>query len=184
MLLSPRKLRIIGGSDWNSFRRPVLNLYDCLGPIVISILVGTVIGYFNETNEHFGGGRTYAIICGGSALVALTSRVFFLQLGWPMMVDPGRLSAQIIPAMIFLTSGLVLFTDSRAMAPSSVSTLWVTSLIGMMLGSGMGNRSFVIAVFMVGCVFLILKTEQILERKYGATTSEDYSKKKRTRWRK
>ncbi|MGE5544498.1 MAG: MgtC/SapB family protein [Bacillota bacterium] len=126
--------------------------YRFIMPLLLSVIAGSLIGYLNQYGKGTGGARTFALICIGATLVTLVSKYFFVTLGRPWFADPGRLSAQIIPTLVFLALFILWFTEGRAEMISVGVNMWLAALIGMILGSGFGIR----AAIAIGFVLLVL----------------------------
>lgn len=137
-------------------------------PLLMSVLVGGIIGYLNRKRGGIGSVRTYALICCGATLVTLVSKYFFVSLGKPWFADPGRLSAQIIPTLVFLAVFIVWFSEEGRSDIVSVGVnMWLAALSGMILGSGYGLRAAIAIVF----VLMILPTIDKAEAKIRAHLS-------------
>ncbi len=134
-------------------------------PLVMSTMAGILIGYLNKRSTGIGGARTFAIICCGSTLVTLISRYFFVGLGRPWFADPGRLSAQIIPALVFLSLGILLFTESRSQQILVGANVWLTAMVGMMLGSGFGHICIYVIGFVILVYFILERIENMLNNR-------------------
>lgn len=126
-------------------------------PLVLSVIAGGFVGYINQYGNRTGGVRTFAIICCGSTLITLISKYFFVTLGKPWFADPGRLSAQIIMALVFLTSGILWLTNERSESMSMGTNILLAALIGMILGSGLGSLRSAIIIGFVVLVFWALE---------------------------
>lgn len=117
--------------------------------IFLAGVLGLVMG---RLSARSGVARTFAIIAMGSALVAVISTEFFKALDNPWVADPGRLSAQVVAAMGFVGTGLIWISgkgEVRGLAGSA--GLWVTAVIGMLVGSGLEH----VTTFAAFCVVII-----------------------------
>lgn len=119
---------------------------------LLSVLLAGIVGFFIGICSTFAdktlSSRTYSIICMGSALTAITSVGFYHSLDLPWHGDPGRLPAQVISALGFLGTGLIWATENRQVGGiSSAGSLWITAIIGMVLGAGLHNVSILGMVF-------------------------------------
>ncbi|NLV16157.1 MAG: MgtC/SapB family protein [Syntrophomonadaceae bacterium] len=132
-----------------------MSTLDTVLSLFIAAFAGTLIGYLNQRRGGAGGVRTFGLICSGAALAAIVSRQFFVSLGLPWAADPGRLSAQVIPALFFLSAGVFWVDQAKAQGISTVIGLWVTAILGLMLGSGLGWKAIVIFSFIMGIYFLL-----------------------------
>ena len=136
-------------------------------PLLLSVLAGGIIGYLNQGGKRTGGARTFALICCGATLVTLVSKYFFFSLGKPWFADPSRLSAQIIPTLVFLALFILWFSEGRSGWVSIGVNMWLAALMGMILGSGFGIR----AAIAIGFVLLVLPLVNRAEDKIRARMS-------------
>lgn len=117
---------------------------------LLRVLLAGIVGLFiglTSANKTLSS-RTFAIICMGSALITITSIGFYQNAGLPWFGDPGRLPAQVISALGFLGTGLIWVTEDRQVAgiPSAAS-LWITAILGMIIGVGFYNISVLGVLF-------------------------------------
>lgn len=111
---------------------------------VIGMIIGVNMGKYVST------ARTFGIICMGSALVTISSMEFFHMMDYPWFGDPGRLAAQVISALGFIGIGFIWISEDRQIRGVSVAaSLWITAIIGMMVGVGL---------IKIALIFLILLT--------------------------
>ncbi len=116
-------------------------------------LLGAVIGKATKSNP---GARLFALVAMGSALVSIVSTEFFQLFILPGSVDPGRLAAQVISALGFIGSGLIWLGDNKQVrGTGTAATLWLTAILGMLVGAGMttvtaGAAFFTALVLLLG----------------------------------
>lgn len=137
-----------------------MNSSGYIVPLLLSMVAGGFVGYINGSRT--GGVRTFAIICCGSTLVTLISKYFFVTLGISWLADPGRLSAQIIMALVFLTSGILWLTDERYESMSVATNILLAAMIGMVLGADPGVRSTIIIGFVILVFWALERVERII----------------------
>lgn len=108
--------------------------------IVFAGIAGFIIGTLSRTVST---ARVFAIVCMGAALVIITSTEFYRISSYPWISDPGRLSAQVISALGFIGTGLIWISteDKRIKGLSNAANLWVTAIIGMLIGAGLQNAA-------------------------------------------
>lgn len=120
--------------------------------IILAGIIGFIIGIRSDT---FHTAIVFGITCMGTALLTITSTEFYKLSAFPWMGDPGRLSAQIISALGFIGSGLIWITNDRKVVGLPVAAnLWITAILGMLIGAGLENTS-VIAVFLVIIIYYL-----------------------------
>lgn len=128
--------------------------------LILACFIGLIIGIRSDTLPT---AIVFAITCMGTALLTITSTEFFKLSDFPWIGDPGRLSAQIISALGFIGSGLIWITnDKKVVGLPVAANLWITAILGMLIGAGLENGS-VIAVFFV--IFFYFMTARFFEWK-------------------
>lgn len=138
-----------------------MNWLDFVGSLILAAAVGSAIGFITQARNKGEGVRTFAIICTGSALVALVSTYFFINMDRTWTADPGRLSAQVVSALGFLVIGLIWLAEERQIKGlSGAANLWVTAILGVMIGSSM-QWSAVLAFVIIAIAYLGLSNFQI-----------------------
>lgn len=112
--------------------------YDVLR-IFLAGLLGLIMGRLSSRGQV---SRTFAIVALGSALVAIISTELFRTLDYPWSSDPGRLSAQVVAAMGFIGTGLIWTSENGQVRGLSASaSLWLTAIMGLLVGSGLKHIS-------------------------------------------
>lgn len=120
--------------------------------ILLAAAVGIIIGLTTRTAAA----RMFAIICTGAALLTIVSTEFYQVIEYPWFSDPGRLSAQVIAALGFLGTGVIWISERREVKGLSVSaSIWVTAILGMLIGSGLGPITWV--VIALALLFFIIR---------------------------
>lgn len=120
--------------------------------IMIAGLLGFIIGLANKSMDDTPSGVVLSIICMGAALISITSMEYYRVLELPWISDPGRLSAQVISALGFLGTGMIWISqDQKIQGLSMAASLWVTSILGLLIGTG----EFLIAVLLVLVLILV-----------------------------
>ncbi|HHW61166.1 MAG TPA: hypothetical protein GX404_04600 [Syntrophomonadaceae bacterium] len=129
-------------------------MWDIVLKLVLAALIGFIIGMGNKTVGD-PSGRVFSIVCVGSTLITITSMEFIQIAGYPWVGDPGRLAAQVISALGFIGTGFIWITDDRDIRGLSVaSSLWVTAIVGMIIGIGLKYISTIVLAFLVAIYYL------------------------------
>lgn len=117
--------------------------------IVLSALVGGIIG--NERGRHgsAAGLRTHILVCVGAAMTALTG--FFVYETYNLQGDVLRLAAQVISGIGFLGAGMIIVKNSNVITGlTTAAGMWATATIGIAIGcgfySGAGLATFVCVI--------------------------------------
>ncbi|WP_294240001.1 MgtC/SapB family protein [uncultured Chryseobacterium sp.] len=113
--------------------------------IVISIIIGLLIGAEREYRNKSAGLRTFILISFGSCLFTILS----LKIG---IANPDRLAANIVTGIGFLGAGVIFKDDNKIGGITTATTIWATASLGMCIGSG----HIYLALLGVALVLLIL----------------------------
>lgn len=104
--------------------------------LVLSAVLGALIGFERENKNRPAGLRTNVLVCIGAALVQIISIDIFIQYQGVANVDPARLSAQVISGIGFLGAGTILREGVSIRGLTTAAGLWVVACIGIAIGNG------------------------------------------------
>jgi len=134
-----------------------LYLYDLLVSIGLALLVGTILGLVSFLwGQRNAGIRVFAIISVGCCLAAYMSINLGIVVKQPWMADPARIAAQLVSAVGFMVAGLIWYLDNQAKGLSSAALLWVTAIMGLMIGAGY-YRNALISAFTIGVMLALVE---------------------------
>lgn len=114
----------------------MLTQFKVVKRLVLSALLGGVIGYEREINNRPAGLRTHILVSLGSTLIMLISIDGFGQLNFAKPADPARLAAQVVSGIGFLGAGTILRDGSNVRGLTTAASLWVNAGIGLAIGAG------------------------------------------------
>ena len=106
-----------------------LNLLSITLRIILSVLIGGILGIERGTKNRPAGLRTYILVCLGSALVMMTNQYVCTayQTG-----DPVRLGAQVVSGIGFLGAGTIVLTGrNKIMGITTAAGLWAAACCGL-----------------------------------------------------
>jgi len=106
--------------------------------LLISVLLGGIVGFERERKNRAAGLRTHVLVCLGSCLLMLLSMYGFAAFAreFNVRLDPARLAAQVITGVGFLGAGTILFTGRAVIGLTTAASLWVVMAIGLATGAG------------------------------------------------
>jgi putative Mg2+ transporter-C (MgtC) family protein len=104
--------------------------FDDLFRLLLSVLIGGLIGAEREFRDKAAGFRTMILICFGATLFTM----FSLRLGDGS--DPVRIAANIVSGVGFLGAGAILRDRGRVVGLTTASTIWLAAALGMGVGGG------------------------------------------------
>jgi putative Mg2+ transporter-C (MgtC) family protein len=127
--------------------------------LVIATILGGLVGWERIVTHHSAGIKTFALVSLGSAMATVLNIYLALMPGFN--ADVSRIPAGVVSGIGFLGAGTILVTGRKQIKGlSTAATLWVTSCMGMAIGSGYlaaGVCTFLLIVF-ANVVLLRLST--------------------------
>ncbi len=104
--------------------------------LIISLLLGSVLGLERTLAGKTAGLRTYGLVSMGSCLFILIAR-YVIPSSEVSTFDPLRMAAAIVMGIGFLCGGVIVFRDSTLQGLTTAAGLWVAAGIGMSVGYGL-----------------------------------------------
>jgi putative Mg2+ transporter-C (MgtC) family protein len=102
--------------------------------LVVSLLVGGIVGLEREFKGKPAGIRTNILMCVGSCLFMIISIEIARTAG--RVADPGRIAAQVVTGVGFLCAGTIMRSRFTVSGLTTAATLWVLSALGLAIGAG------------------------------------------------
>ncbi len=127
--------------------------------LLLSALLGGVIGLERELSHKPAGLRTNMFICFGAALFTIVS----LTLVGPGVPDRTRIASNIIPGIGFIGAGSILRQKGSVQGLTTAATLFVVAAIGMAAGGGL----YLQATFATVVILLALQVLGWVEARYS-----------------
>lgn len=139
-----------------------VNLSNCIFRLVVSMLLGMVIGAERKRKGQTAGIRTFALISMGACLAMLLSIYVPQEYMGLKNGDPSRIAAQVITGIGFLGGGAMIQMRGTVKGLTTAAGIWITAIIGMAVGIGM----YIISIAATCLVLLTLIVfEQYSKRK-------------------
>jgi len=135
--------------------------------LVLAGVLGGLVGWERERDNHPAGFRTHILVSLGSALIMLISIYGFSQFMGEKQVqfDPARLSAQVVSGIGFLGAGTILRHGFSVTGLTTAASLWVVSGIGLAVGAGFTFGALVTTVLVLISLELLNRMESMMIRK-------------------
>ena len=120
--------------------------------LVVSIVLGFIIGFERESNGKAVGTRTISLIALGAALFVSMSPTI---LGG----DNSRIVAQVVSGIGFLGAGIIFKDGNTVRGLTTAATIWCSAAIGCLCGLGMYKVAAIgtIGVLFINTVFRYIK---------------------------
>jgi len=99
--------------------------------LVISLVLGGLIGFERELHRAPAGLRTIALVTVGSTLYTLASISFAAP-----NADITRIAAQIVVGLGFIGGGVIFQARNTVHGLTTAASVWVAGAIGLMVGIG------------------------------------------------
>ncbi len=112
--------------------------------VIISILLGALIGFEREKRNRPAGLRTHILVSLGSCLFTISSIEFSKIYG--NGVDPSRVAANIVTGIGFLGAGTIMKEGLTIKGLTTAATIWLSSAIGLSCGLGFYFPTILVAL--------------------------------------
>lgn len=126
--------------------------------IVMSIMIGGILGIERTKKGRPAGMRTYMLVCLGSCLVIMTGIVLSAQYGPGF--DPARMAAQVISGVGFLGAGTIMNHNRHVKGLTTAAGLWVSACLGLVIGIGWYVGAIVASIAVIFTMIFANKIEQ------------------------
>jgi len=101
-----------------------------LGKLLLSVLLGGVIGYERELRDKPAGLRTHMLLAAGATVFTILSIDAFPG------SESARVAAGIVAGVGFIGAGAIFMQKDRIVGITTAASLWVTASIGMAVAAG------------------------------------------------
>ena len=126
-----------------------LTVAGILVRILVSIILGGIIGRERGMKNRPAGLRTYMLVCLGSCVVMIINQYAFQVYHTG---DPVRLGAQVVSGIGFLGAGTIIVTShNQIKGLTTAAGLWASACIGLAVGIGLYEAALIagISVYVV-----------------------------------
>lgn len=150
------------GNVTDSLTALEVNLPNSIFRLIVSMLLGMVVGAERKRKGQTAGIRTFALISMGACLAMLLSIYVPQEYMGLKNGDPGRIAAQVITGIGFLGGGAMIQMRGTVKGLTTAAGIWITAIIGMAVGIGM----YLVSITATCLVLIALITfEQYSKRK-------------------
>ncbi len=129
--------------------------------LIISLILGSVVGWERKRKGQIAGIRTFALISMGSTLAMILSIYVPQEYLGLKNGDPGRIAAQVVTGIGFLGAGTIIQMKGSVRGLTTAAGIWIVAAIGMAVGVGMYAVSLVATILIL---VILLLLEQIEHR--------------------
>jgi putative Mg2+ transporter-C (MgtC) family protein len=125
--------------------------------LLLSLLIGGMIGIEREYSSKAAGFRTMILISIGSTLFTIISK----KLG--VAGNEDRIAANIITGIGFIGAGVVFKDGVNVTGLTTAASIWVTAALGMAIGSGDYKLAGIGAVLAIIVLFLFEYFQNVID---------------------
>ncbi|MBQ8685151.1 MAG: MgtC/SapB family protein [Clostridia bacterium] len=140
-----------------------------LPELLLSVVLGFVIGLERKMRSKEAGIRTHTIVCFGAALMTILSK----NIG---NGDPGRIAAQIVTGVGFLGAGMIVYNQHEVKGLTTAAGVWATAGIGMVCGAELFLVAIVATVLMIAVQFLLHTNFRVFRTKRTYSVKIEFSR--------
>ncbi len=148
--------------------------HTIIAKLLLSVLLGSVIGIEREIRSKSAGFRTIMLICLGATMFTIFSQV----IGWPSNQD--RIASNIVTGIGFLGAGVIFRNNNRVNGITTAASIWLSAALGMGIGCGYYTVSIVGCALVLIILFLFSFLDRYIDRinqvrEYKITYPYEYS---------
>ena len=138
-----------------------VNTVGSIYKLILSMLLGAVVGYERRRKGQTAGVRTFSLISMGATLAMLLSIYVPQEYMGLKNGDPGRIDAQVITGIGFLGAGAIIQMKGSVRGLTTAAGIWMMAIIGMAVGLGM----YLLSIFASALIlFILVQLERIEKR--------------------
>ncbi len=118
-----------------------------------ALVAGGAIGMERSYHGRPAGFRTHALVCVASSLLMLLTLYqveWFPAQGDAVRIDPTRMAQGIMTGIGFLGAGVIFKEGISVRGLTTAASIWITSAIGVLMGSGMYHPAVVATLITLG----------------------------------
>lgn len=141
---------------------PSVNTIGAIYKLILSLLLGAVVGLERRHKGQIAGMRTFALISMGATLAMLVSIYIPQEYMGLKNGDPGRIAAQVISGIGFLGAGAIIQMKGSVRGLTTAAGIWMTACIGLAVGSGMYVIASVACLLIIFVLMILENAEKYL----------------------
>lgn len=135
-----------------------VNTFGSIYKLLLSMVLGAVIGYERKRKGQTAGVRTFSLIAMGATLAMILSIYVPQEYMGLKNGDPGRIAAQVVTGIGFLGAGAIIQMKGSVRGLTTAAGIWMVAALGMAVGVGMYILSTVATLLIL---FILVHLERI-----------------------
>lgn len=151
----------IWNSLYDSINSVEVTTVSSIYKLILSMVLGSMVGYERKRKGQIAGVRTFALISMGATLAMILSIYVPQEYLGLKNGDPGRIAAQVVTGIGFLGAGAIIQMKGSIRGLTTAAGIWMIAAIGMAVGVGMYTIAFFATLLIL---FILLWLERIEHR--------------------
>lgn len=140
-----------------------INFISICVRVVLTLLIGAVLGIERERKNRPAGFRTHMLVCLGSALVMMTNQYVYQTF---QTSDPVRMGAQVVSGIGFLGAGTIIITGKHQIKGiTTAAGLWTAACCGLAIGIGFYEGAVICGLFIFWVMSTLNRVEEKIRKK-------------------
>ena len=140
-----------------------LNIASICLRILLSLIIGGILGLERGKNNRPAGFRTYILVCLGSSIVMMTNQYVYQVFG---VSDPTRMGAHVISGIGFLGAGTIMVTGRQQIKGiTTAAGMWTSACCGLAIGTGFYEGAIVGGIIIFLIMEFLEKTDSIMRKR-------------------
>ncbi|MFH1395704.1 MAG: MgtC/SapB family protein [Candidatus Omnitrophota bacterium] len=135
--------------------------------ILVSALLGGLIGVERELHGCAAGLRTHILVCMGSTLFMMTSIIVAVDYGHLGDTDPSRIAAGVVTGIGFLGAGAIIRYGASIRGLTTAASIWAVSAIGLAVGSALYEAAGITTIVTLAILILSRLEERMALKRHG-----------------
>ncbi|MCM1452413.1 MAG: MgtC/SapB family protein [Clostridium sp.] len=143
---------------FDTINAPEVTFLSSAFKLLLSMLLGSVIGYERKQKGQIAGVRTFSLICMGATLAMILS-IYVPQVYLGLKNgDPSRIAAQVVSGIGFLGAGAIIQMKGSVRGLTTAAGIWMVATLGLAIGVGMYAIACLATLLIL---FILLQLEKI-----------------------
>ena len=126
--------------------------------LILSMVLGSVIGYERRRKGQIAGVRTFSLISMGATLAMILSIYVPQEYLGLKNGDPGRIAAQVLSGIGFLGAGAIIQMKGSVRGLTTAAGIWMVAALGLAVGVGMYTVAIIATALIL---FILMQLERI-----------------------
>lgn len=137
-------------------------LIDSVIKLSVAATLGGIVGLEREVSRKPAGLRTNILICAGSALFMIVSRLVAMEAPGG---DPGRIAAQVVTGIGFLGAGAIIQSRGAVVGLTTAASIFIVAAIGLAVGAGYWIPAAVATAIALLSLVVLTRVERVMRTK-------------------